>query len=123
MTNLPQYHVYSLVVSELEQAFKYVYDIEPDKASIEQKQQFISVLESYIDSIDKDNIRNKKAPIIDTQLIDKLDDRLNQAYSDAVNDAQNYWNPRVAQDALQAAYNNVSCWIDEILNDEEEAQK
>lgn len=56
-------------------------------------------------------------------VIDKLKDKLNQAFSDAVNDAQDYWNPRVAQDALQDAYSNVSCWIDEILNDGEEAQK
>ena len=51
MANLPQHHVYSLVVSKLEQAFKYVYDVELDKATIAQKQQFISVLEEYIASI------------------------------------------------------------------------
>ena len=56
-------------------------------------------------------------------VIDKLEDKLDQAYSDAVNDAQHYWNPRVAQDALQDAYSNVSCWIDEILDGGEEAQK
>lgn len=53
-------------------------------------------------------------------IIDKLEDKLDQAYSDAVNDAQNYYNPRVAQDALQNAYDNVSRWIDEILNGGEE---
>lgn len=31
MSNLPKHHVYSLVASELERAFKYVYDVEPDK--------------------------------------------------------------------------------------------
>jgi hypothetical protein len=50
------------------------------------------------------------------QALDKLEDKLDQAYSDAVDDAQHYWNSRVAQDALQNAYNNVSCWIDEIFN-------
>lgn len=50
------------------------------------------------------------------QALDELEDKLDQAYSDAVDDAQNYWNPRVAQDALQNAYNNASCWIDEIFN-------
>lgn len=55
MANLPQHHVYSLLVSELEQAFKYVYDVEFDKATIAQKQQFISVLKEYIASIDMEN--------------------------------------------------------------------
>lgn len=50
------------------------------------------------------------------QALDKLEDKLDQAYRDAVDDCQNFWNPRVAQDALQNAYNNVSCWIDEIFN-------
>lgn len=57
------------------------------------------------------------------QALDKLEDKLNQAYSDAVNDAQNYWNPRVAQDALQDAYSNASCWIDEIFNGSKETQE
>lgn len=35
-----------------------------------------------------------------TEALNKLEDKLDQAYSDAVNDAQGYWNPRVAQDAL-----------------------
>lgn len=56
-----------------------------------------------------------------TEALNKLKDKLDQAYSDAVNDAQDYWNPRVAQDALQDAYSNASCWIDEIFNDSEEA--
>ena len=58
MANLPNHHVYSLVASELERMFKYVYDVEYDKAEIEQKRQFISVLEEYIDNTDirKDDI-------------------------------------------------------------------
>lgn len=55
------------------------------------------------------------------QKCDKLKNKLSQAFSDAVNNAQNYWHPRVAQDALQDAYSNVSCWIDEIFNGGEEA--
>lgn len=51
-----------------------------------------------------------------TRIIDKLDDRLDQAYSDAVDDARRYNNPNVAQDALQDAYDNVRRWIYEILN-------
>lgn len=64
MDNLPNHHVYSLVTSELERIFKYVYDVESDKAEIEQKQQFISVLEEYIDSSDirKDDIRENNNP-------------------------------------------------------------
>lgn len=58
-----------------------------------------------------------------TEALNKLEDKLDQAYSDAVNDAQNYWNPRVAQDALQDAYNNVSCWIDEIFNGSEDSEE
>lgn len=50
------------------------------------------------------------------QALDKLEDKLDRAYSDAVDNAQHYCNSRVAQDALQNAYNNVSCWIDEIFN-------
>lgn len=57
------------------------------------------------------------------QALDKLEDKLDQAYSDAVNDAQNYWNPRVAQDALQNAYSNASCWIDEIFNGGEDGDR
>jgi hypothetical protein len=51
-----------------------------------------------------------------TRIIDKLDDRLDRAFSDAVNDARHYYNPNVAQDALQDAYDNVECWIKRILN-------
>lgn len=41
---------------------------------------------------------------------------IDRAFSDAVNDAQDYDNPNVAQDALQDAYDNVRSWIYEILN-------
>lgn len=58
-----------------------------------------------------------------TEALNKLKDKLNQAYSDAVNDAQGYWNPNVAQDALQDAYDNVLCWIYEIFNGSEDSEK
>ncbi len=51
------------------------------------------------------------------ELIEKIQDK----YYEAVNDAQHYWNPNVAQDALENAYSTVECWINEILNGSEEA--
>lgn len=57
------------------------------------------------------------------EALDKLKDKLDQAYSDAVNDAQGYWNPRVAQDALQNAYDNVLCWIDEIFSGSKDGEE
>lgn len=58
-----------------------------------------------------------------TEALDKLKEKLDQAYSDAVNDAQGYWNPRVAQDALQNAYDNALCWIDEISSGSEDGEE
>lgn len=51
------------------------------------------------------------------EALNKLKDKLDQAYSDAVDDAQHYWNPNTAENALQDAYNNVERWINEIFND------
>ncbi|EXM38554.1 hypothetical protein RASY3_14675 [Ruminococcus albus SY3] len=70
----------------------------------------LELLRDYIEKSEPDN----------GWVIDKLEDKLDQAYSDAVNDAQDYWNPNVAQDALQDAYDNVRSWIYEILNGREE---
>lgn len=45
----------------------------------------------------------------------KLTEKINDKYWEAVDDAQGYYNPNVAQDALENAYNNVLSWINEIL--------
>lgn len=50
------------------------------------------------------------------QALEKLKERVHDKYWEAVNDAQDYNNPNVAQDALQDAYDNVRSWIYEILN-------
>lgn len=50
------------------------------------------------------------------QALEKLIEKVDQAYSDAVNDSQDYWHPNTAQDALEHAYSEVGCWIDEIFN-------
>lgn len=57
-----------------------------------------------------------------TEALYKLKEKIDQAYSDAVNDVRDYWSPNTAEDALQDAYDNVECWINEIFNDSEEAQ-
>lgn len=57
-----------------------------------------------------------------TEALEKLKEKIDQAYSDAVNDARHYWSPNTAEDALQDAYDNVECWINEIFNGSEEAQ-
>ena len=57
-----------------------------------------------------------------TEALDKLKEKIQDKYWEAVNDAQHYYNPNVAQDALENAYNNVECWINEIFNGSEEAQ-
>ena len=59
----------------------------------------------------------------DTEALEKLIEKVDQAYSDAVNDARHYYNPNVAQDALEDAYDNVECWIKRILNGSKESQK
>ena len=58
----------------------------------------------------------------DTEALEKLKERVHDKYWEAVDDAQHYYNPNVAQDALESAYSNVECWINEIFNDSEEAQ-
>lgn len=49
------------------------------------------------------------------QALDKLKEKVDQGYRDAVNDSQDYWHPNTAQDALEHAYSEVGCWIDEIF--------
>lgn len=56
------------------------------------------------------------------QALEKLIEKIDQAYGDAVDDARHYWSPNTAEDALQDAYDNVERWINEIFNDNEEAQ-
>lgn len=58
-----------------------------------------------------------------TEALDKLKEKIQDKYWEAVNDAQHYYNPNVAQDALKDAYSNVECWINEIFNGSEESQK
>ena len=60
------------------------------------------------------------APTIDVnELIagkaNELIERVDQAYHDAVDDAQHYWYPNTAQDALEDAYDKVDTWINELL--------
>ena len=57
------------------------------------------------------------------QALDKLKEKIQDKYWEAVNDAQHYYNPNVAQDALEDAYSTVECWINEIFNGSEEAQE
>lgn len=45
----------------------------------------------------------------------KLVEKIQDKYYEAVNDARGYYNPNVAQDALEDAYDNVLSWINEIL--------
>lgn len=54
------------------------------------------------------------------EALDKLIEKVDQAYSDAVGDARHYWSPNTAENALQDAYNNVECWINEIFNGRED---
>lgn len=56
-----------------------------------------------------------------TEALNKLKEKIQDEYWEAVNDAQQYYNPNVAQDALQDAYEKVECWVNEILNGSEEA--
>lgn len=58
-----------------------------------------------------------------TEALNKLKEKIQDKYWEAVNDAQHYYNPNVAQDALENAYSNVECWINEIFNGSEESQK
>lgn len=48
------------------------------------------------------------------QALEKLKERVHDKYWEAVDDAQHYYNPNVAQDALESAYNHVLTWINEM---------
>lgn len=54
------------------------------------------------------------------EALNELIEKIQYKYYEAVNDAQHYYNPNVAQDALEDAYDNVECWIKRILNGSEE---
>ena len=51
------------------------------------------------------------------QALEKLKERVHDKYWEAVNDAQHYYNPDVAQDALENAYNHVLTWINELTTE------
>ena len=57
------------------------------------------------------------------QALEKLKERVHDKYWEAVDDAQHYYNPNVAQDALEDAYDNVECWIKRILNGGEDGDR
>lgn len=52
------------------------------------------------------------------QALDKLKERVHDKYWEAVDDAQHYCNPNVAQDALENAYNQVLTWINEMTTED-----
>lgn len=59
-----------------------------------------------------------------TEALEKLKEKINDEYCKAVNDAQYYYNPDVAQDALEDVYDKVEYWIkiNKIFNGNEEVQ-